>query len=170
MSGPPPCTTTGFNPTYLSSTTSRANSSRRAGSTMAAPPYLMTTVRPWNSRMYGSASSRVAMSRAGAMAAHSCRRLGVSALRLLVSRCAAVAQRALACLAVLALGLRRAAALLVVLGLRLGLDGGGARAVEHGGRRSRTRVHAQRLAASDEHLRAPHDLAADLAGHRVRLG
>src|SRR5690242_11482212 len=38
---------------------------------MAAPPYLMTTVRPWNSRMYGSASRRVAMSRAGAMAPHS---------------------------------------------------------------------------------------------------
>ena len=32
MSGPPPWTTTGFMPTYLSSTTSRANSSRSAGS------------------------------------------------------------------------------------------------------------------------------------------
>src|SRR2546423_9525536 len=62
MSGPPPCTTTGFIPTYLSSTTSRANSSRRAGSVIAAPPYLMTTVRPWNSRMYGSASRRVCTS------------------------------------------------------------------------------------------------------------
>ena len=57
MSGPPPWTTTGFRPTYLSSTTSRANSSRSAGSSIAAPPYLMTTVLPWNSRMYGSASS-----------------------------------------------------------------------------------------------------------------
>src|SRR4051812_754537 len=65
MSGPPPWTTTGFRPTYLSRTTSRANSSRRAGSSMAAPPYLITTVWPWNSRMYGSASRRVAMSRKG---------------------------------------------------------------------------------------------------------
>src|SRR6185436_18426146 len=59
MSGPPPCTTIGLMPTYLSSTTSRANSSRSSGSVIAAPPYLMTTVLPWNSRMYGSASSRV---------------------------------------------------------------------------------------------------------------
>src|SRR3954453_16610014 len=60
ISGPPPCTITGSRPTYLSSTTSRANSSRSAGSFIAAPPYLITTVRPWNSRMYGSASrSRV---------------------------------------------------------------------------------------------------------------
>src|SRR5215212_8839625 len=59
MSGPPPCTTIGFRPTYLSSTTSRANSSRSSGSVIAAPPYLMTTVLPWNSRMYGSASSSV---------------------------------------------------------------------------------------------------------------
>src|SRR3954454_2573779 len=63
MSGPPPCTTTGLSPTYLSSTTSRANSSRRLGSSIAAPPYLTTTVRPWNSRMYGSASRRVSTSR-----------------------------------------------------------------------------------------------------------
>src|SRR5919112_2440084 len=63
MSGPPPCTTTGLIPTYLRSTTSRANSSRSAGPSIAAPPYLMTTVLPWNSRMYGSASRRVATSR-----------------------------------------------------------------------------------------------------------
>src|SRR3954447_24882125 len=63
MSGPPPCTTIGFSPTYFRSTTSRAKSSRSAGSVMAAPPYLMTTVLPWNSRMYGSASSSVPMSR-----------------------------------------------------------------------------------------------------------
>src|SRR3954453_5390352 len=63
MSGPPPCTTIGLSPTYFSSTTSRAKSSRSAGSVMAAPPYLMTTVLPWNSRMYGSASSSVPMSR-----------------------------------------------------------------------------------------------------------
>src|SRR5829696_8062197 len=59
MSGPPPCTTIGLRPTYFSSTTSRANSSRSSGSVIAAPPYLMTTVLPWNSRMYGSASSSV---------------------------------------------------------------------------------------------------------------
>src|SRR3954452_20736020 len=63
MSGPPPWTTIGLRPTYLSSTTSRANSSRSSGSVIAAPPYLMTTVLPWNSRMYGSASRRVATSR-----------------------------------------------------------------------------------------------------------
>src|SRR3954470_1560038 len=63
MSGPPPWTMTGLSPTYLSSTTSRANSSRSPGSSIAAPPYLMTTVRPWNSRMYGSASRRVSTSR-----------------------------------------------------------------------------------------------------------
>src|ERR671936_2241795 len=52
MSGPPPCTTTGFIPTYLSSTTSRAKSSVSSGSVIAAPPYLITTVRPWNSREF----------------------------------------------------------------------------------------------------------------------
>src|SRR5215210_534952 len=66
MPGPPPWTTTGFMPTYLSSTTSRAISSRSSGSVIAAPPYLITTVRPWNSRMYGSASSSVPMSRMAA--------------------------------------------------------------------------------------------------------
>ncbi len=63
IAGPPPWTTTGLTPQYLSSTTSRAKSSRSAGSSIAAPPYLMTTVRPWNSRMYGSASRRVSTSR-----------------------------------------------------------------------------------------------------------
>src|SRR3954454_5703160 len=63
MSGPPPWTTIGFRPTYLSSTTSRAKSSRSAGSVIAAPPYLITTVLPWNSRMYGRASRRVPTSR-----------------------------------------------------------------------------------------------------------
>src|ERR687896_431498 len=66
MSGPPPCTTTGFMPTYLRSTTSRAKSSFSSGSVIAAPPYLITTVRPWNSRMYGRASRSVAMSRMSA--------------------------------------------------------------------------------------------------------
>src|SRR5215212_2678032 len=65
MSGPPPWTTIGLIPTYLSSTTSRAKSSRRSGSAMAAPPYLITTVLPWKSRMYGSASRRVPTSRIG---------------------------------------------------------------------------------------------------------
>src|ERR1039458_3084916 len=63
MSGPPPCTTTGLIPTYLSSTTSRANSSRSNGSSIAAPPYLIYTVAPHKSRRYGSASRRVATSR-----------------------------------------------------------------------------------------------------------
>src|SRR5882672_2928925 len=65
ISGPPPCTTIGFRPTYFSSTTSRANSSRSAASSIAAPPYLITTVLPWNSLMYGSASSSVPTSRIG---------------------------------------------------------------------------------------------------------
>src|SRR5436190_9000581 len=63
ISGPPPWTIAGVMPTYLSSTTSRANSSWSSGSVIAAPPYLMTTVLPWNWRMYGRASSRVATSR-----------------------------------------------------------------------------------------------------------
>src|SRR5436305_1268623 len=76
MSGPPPWTTIGLSPTYLSSTTSRANSSRSAGSSIAAPPYLITTVLPWNSLMYGSASSSVLTSRIGTV---SCRVLRVDA-------------------------------------------------------------------------------------------
>src|SRR5207244_3407113 len=63
MSGPPPCTTMGFRPTYFSSTTSRANSSHSSASSIAAPPYLITTVLEWNSLMYGSASSSVPTSR-----------------------------------------------------------------------------------------------------------
>ena len=42
--GPPPCTTTGFMPTRRISTTSCANRSASAGSSIAWPPYLMTTV------------------------------------------------------------------------------------------------------------------------------
>ncbi len=42
--GPPPCTTTGWMPTCLSSTTSRAKSCLSASSTMALPPSLITTV------------------------------------------------------------------------------------------------------------------------------
>jgi hypothetical protein len=42
---PAPCTTTGFMPISLSSTTSSAKSSCSATSVMALPPYLMTMVR-----------------------------------------------------------------------------------------------------------------------------
>ena len=49
ISGPPPWTMIGFSPTYLSRTTSVAKASRRSSSRIAAPPYLITTVRPWNS-------------------------------------------------------------------------------------------------------------------------
>src|SRR3954466_14007901 len=59
MSGPPPCTTIGFMPTYFRSTTSRAKSSVRPASVIAAPPILITIVLPWNSRMYGRASRSV---------------------------------------------------------------------------------------------------------------
>src|SRR5664280_1349106 len=76
ISGPPPWTTIGLRPTYFSSTTSRANSSRSAASSIAAPPYLMTTVLPWNSLMYGNASSSVPTSRMG-WAPISCRVVGV---------------------------------------------------------------------------------------------
>ncbi len=70
ISGPPPWTTTGLRPTYLSSTTSRANSSRRSGSVIAAPPYFTTIVLPWNSRMYGSASRSVPTSRGRRLVGH----------------------------------------------------------------------------------------------------
>ena len=56
--GPPPCTTTGCMPTSCMSTTSVAKRSASAAFSIAWPPYLMTTVRPENSRMYGSASAR----------------------------------------------------------------------------------------------------------------
>ncbi len=57
--GPPPCTTTGFMPTSRISTTSVAKSSASSSFSIAWPPYLMTTVLPENSRMYGSASARM---------------------------------------------------------------------------------------------------------------
>ena len=59
ISGPPPCTTTGFMPTRRSSTMSSANCSCSRGEVIAAPPYLSTTVVPQKRRMYGIASSRV---------------------------------------------------------------------------------------------------------------
>src|SRR4051812_48246037 len=61
-------------PTYLSSTMSRAKSSVRPASVIAAPPILMTTVLPWNSRMYGKASRSVPTS---LTACSSCRVLRV---------------------------------------------------------------------------------------------
>ena len=48
--GPPPCTTTGWMPTSLSSAMFRAKAALSASSFMACPPYLMTTVSPWNLR------------------------------------------------------------------------------------------------------------------------
>src|SRR3954471_7213730 len=65
MSGPPPCTTIGFMPTYLRSTTSRAKSSVSPASVIAAPPILITTVFSWNSRIHGKASRSVATSLTG---------------------------------------------------------------------------------------------------------
>jgi hypothetical protein len=61
--GPPPCTITGLMPTRRSRMTSSANGSLRSACSMAAPPYLMTTVLPPNSRMYGSASIRISTRR-----------------------------------------------------------------------------------------------------------
>ncbi len=51
ISGPPPCTTTGFMPTRRSRTMSSANSSCRRGDVIAAPPYLTTRVVPQKRRM-----------------------------------------------------------------------------------------------------------------------
>jgi hypothetical protein len=51
ISGPPPCTITGFRPAACSSTTSSAKLRFSAGSTIAAPPYLMTARLPPNLRM-----------------------------------------------------------------------------------------------------------------------
>jgi hypothetical protein len=45
--GPPPCTTTGFMPTSLRSTTSRANALFSASSVMALPPNFTTMLLPW---------------------------------------------------------------------------------------------------------------------------
>jgi hypothetical protein len=54
--GPPPCTTTGRSPAYRRKTMSSANACLSWSSTMALPPYLITTVLPWNSSSQGSAS------------------------------------------------------------------------------------------------------------------
>src|SRR5262245_48308708 len=61
--GPPPCTITGSMPTSRSRITSSANGCLRSACSIAAPPYLMTTVLPRNSRMYGSASIRISARR-----------------------------------------------------------------------------------------------------------
>src|SRR6266487_1851474 len=58
--GPPPCTTTGLSPAYRRNTTSWANPARSASSVIAWPPYLITTVLPWNRSSQGSASMRTA--------------------------------------------------------------------------------------------------------------
>ena len=49
--GPPPWTTTGFMPTNLSSTTSRAKHCFKCSSVIALPPYLTTMVLPWKRLM-----------------------------------------------------------------------------------------------------------------------
>ena len=71
--GPPPWTTTGARPTERSSATSSANdaSAPEASSApaSAAPPYFTTTTAPWNRRMYGSASTRIAATSRGTVPA-----------------------------------------------------------------------------------------------------
>jgi hypothetical protein len=57
--GPPPCTTTGFMPTSLSSTTSCAKFAFSSSSAIALPPNLMTMVLPWKRWMWGKASARM---------------------------------------------------------------------------------------------------------------
>ena len=57
MAWPPPCTMTGFTPMILSSTMSLMTSARSFSSTMADPPYLMTTVFPVMFLIQGSAST-----------------------------------------------------------------------------------------------------------------
>ena len=59
MAFPPPWTMTGFTPTILSSTMSLMTSARSFSSTMADPPYLMTTVLPVMFLIHGSASTRI---------------------------------------------------------------------------------------------------------------
>ncbi|CFV98550.1 Uncharacterised protein [Bordetella pertussis] len=63
--GPPPCTTTGFRPTSLSSTTSWAKLRCNRSSVIALPPYFTTMVLPWNRRIYGRASDSTAALTAG---------------------------------------------------------------------------------------------------------
>ncbi len=58
MSLPPPCTIMGFTPTRRRSMMSAMTWARRSGSTMAAPPYLMTTVEPARALIQGRAWMR----------------------------------------------------------------------------------------------------------------
>ena len=71
----PPCTITRFIPTSLSSAMSRANEAF-SSAPIAAPPYLITTVSPANSRMYGSASSRPTRGSRSVLAALGSERVG----------------------------------------------------------------------------------------------
>src|SRR6185312_6486957 len=54
--GPPPCTTTGWIPTWCRKTMSSAKARRRSSLTMALPPYLTTMVVPAKCWIHGSAS------------------------------------------------------------------------------------------------------------------
>jgi hypothetical protein len=58
--GPPPWTMTGLSPTKCSRATSAAKERLSSSSTIALPPYLMTTVWPWKRVIHGSASRRTA--------------------------------------------------------------------------------------------------------------
>ena len=44
--GPPPCTTTGWIPTFSSATMSSAKAALSVSSVIALPPYLTTTILP----------------------------------------------------------------------------------------------------------------------------
>ena len=58
--GPPPCTTTGWMPTWCRNTTSSAKARRSSSLTMALPPYLITMVLPAKRWIQGNASINVA--------------------------------------------------------------------------------------------------------------
>ena len=57
MALPPPWTSTGFAPMIFSSTMSLITSSRSTGSTIADPPYLITSVLPVMALIQGMASA-----------------------------------------------------------------------------------------------------------------
>ena len=56
--GPPPCTTTGWNPASRRKTMSSANASLSLSSVMALPPYFTTTTLSWYFCSHGRASAR----------------------------------------------------------------------------------------------------------------
>ena len=64
--GPPPWTTTGRMPAYRRKATSWAKACLRVSSVIALPPYLTTTIEPWNCSSHGRASMRVAALAGGA--------------------------------------------------------------------------------------------------------